>query len=220
MFFLTAKKKAIFVFFTLVSVSFIVCLRQKEYMKNFIKNFASNFFTTSNILFTIAMAVVLYPPSRIWILRQMSFTPSIEKVNEKKVISNYNNELRGLNTADLNFSQFKGKVIFLNFWATWCPPCVAELPYIQALHNDYKDKVAFVFIANEKWSDIDSFFKEKGYDFPIYQYKKAPLKDLPTVNSIPRTFIIDKQGNIRVDKSGSADWNSTAFRAQMDTLLK
>lgn len=184
------------------------------------KKFFDFFLTPSNILFTIAMAVVLYPPSRIWIIRQMSFSPSIEEVNGNKTITNYNNELRGLNTPDINFSEFEGKVVFLNSWATWCPPCVAELPYIQSFYNAYKDKVAFVFISNENWSQIDAFFKEKDYNFPVYQYKGESLKGLPHVNSIPRTFVIDKQGNIRVDESGSADWNSASFRKQIDDLLE
>ena len=54
----------------------------------------------------------------------------------------------------------------------------------------------------------------------MYHYKNTQLKGLPEVKSIPRTFIIDKQGNIRVDESGSADWNSKAFREQMDALIQ
>lgn len=173
----------------------------------------------SNILFAIVMVVILYSPSRIWIIRQLSFSPSVEKVAETNTIRDYNWQLKGLNTTKINFSKYKGKVVFLNFWATWCPPCVAELPYIQSFYNDYKDKVAFVFISNEDWSDINSFFKNEGYDFPVFQERNSRLKELPEVKSIPRTFIIDKKGNIRVDESGAADWNSTSFREQVDQLL-
>jgi len=177
-------------------------------------------FTFSNIFFVIAMAIVLYKPSRIWVIRQISFSPSIEKVTKEAKISDYQWELKGLNTSGINFAELKGKVIFLNFWATWCPPCVAELPSIQSFYNDYKKDIAFVFISNENWSEINSFFLQNEYDFPAYHAIKGSLKDLPNISSIPRTFIIDKQGNIRVDKSGAANWNSTGFRAQMDSLLK
>ena len=176
-------------------------------------------FTLSNILFVILIGLVLYPPSRIWITRQLSFTPAIDEIKKDETVTDYNWQLKGLNTSDVNFNQFKGKVVFLNFWATWCPPCVAELPYIQSFYNDYKDKVAFVFISKEDWSDINSFFKNEGYNFPVYQERNSSLEALPEVTSIPRTFIIDKEGNIRVDESGAADWNSAAFRKEIDVLL-
>ena len=171
-------------------------------------------------LFVIVILLLLYMPFRVWLIRQVSFSPTLEKVTSGKAIFNYDCELKGTNTTDVNFDAFKGKVIFLNYWATWCPPCVAELPYIQSFYNDYKDKVAFVFISKEKETVINSFFSEKGYDFPVYQYKSTTIKDLPEISSIPRTFIIDKNGNIRVDKSGAADWNSKSFRKQIDDLLK
>lgn len=176
-------------------------------------------FTLSNIVFAIVILIFLYKPSRIWMIRKMSLSPSLEKIEKNKLISNYNWELKGLNTTDVNFSAFKGKVVFLNFWATWCPPCVAELPYIQSFYNDYKNKVVFISLSNEKWSEINSFFKQNKYDFPVYQNKNTTLKDLPTVSSIPRTFIIDKKGNIRIDKTGAADWNSASFREEIDKML-
>ena len=174
----------------------------------------------SNLLFALLIVVLLYTPSRIWLIRQVSFSPSLEKIEDSKIVFDYNCELLGLNTKDINFNEFKGKVVFLNFWATWCPPCVAELPYIQSFYKDYKDKVAFVFVSQENWSTVNAFFKANNYDLPVYHYKNTSLKGLPEVNSIPRTFIIDKEGNIRVDESGSADWNSEAFRKQIDTLLE
>lgn len=149
----------------------------------------------------------------------MSFSPSVDKVEGSARIFNYNWDLDGLNTDDINFSEFKGKVIFLNFWATWCPPCVAELPYIQEFYNDYKDKVSFVFVTSDNRETIEAFFKEKGYEFPVYQSNKNYPSELPVVNSIPRTLLIDKNGNIRVDKSGSANWNSSTFREKIDELL-
>ena len=175
--------------------------------------------TFSNILFVIAIVFVLYTPTRIWIISKLSFSPSIEKIEDNKVITNFNWGLKGLNTSDINFSELKGKVIFLNFWATWCPPCVAELPYIDAFYKDYKDKVAFIFISNENKKEIEIFFKKEGFNFPVYQSKNTSLEGLPIVKSIPRTFVIDAKGNIRVDKSGAADWNSNTFRKQINLLL-
>lgn len=149
----------------------------------------------------------------------MSFSPSIDKVEGSPRVFNYNWNLTGLNTDDINFTEFKGKVVFLNFWATWCPPCIAELPYIQKFYNDYEDKVEFVFITNEDWPAVNEFFKKHGYELPIYQSNQDYLNELPPVTSIPRTFILDKEGYIRLDKSGSADWNSKKFRKKIEELL-
>ncbi|MCH2032436.1 MAG: TlpA family protein disulfide reductase [Tenacibaculum sp.] len=174
--------------------------------------------TLSNIIFVLAIALLLYKPSRVWFIRLVSFSPSIEKVEKSARVFNYNWELKGLNTDNINFSEFKGKVVFLNFWATWCPPCIAELPSIQKFYNEYQDKVAFVFITSEDSEDILKFFNENDYEFPVYQ-SNFILNELPPVNSIPRTFVLDKEGNIRIDKSGAANWNSQSFLSFIDEVL-
>ncbi len=176
--------------------------------------------TLSNFIFGIAIFLLIYKPTRAWFIRQVSFAPTVEKIEGGARVFDYNWELTGVNTYNANFSEFKGKVIFLNFWATWCPPCVAELPSIQKFYNDYKDDVVFITITNENWNDVSTFFKEEGYEFPVYQAKQGYLKELPSITSIPRTFIIDKQGNIRVDKSGAANWNSNSFRKEIDLMLE
>ncbi|WP_442265716.1 TlpA family protein disulfide reductase [Tenacibaculum sp. ZS6-P6] len=178
------------------------------------------YFTLSNVLFIGLLFLILYKPSRVWFIRQISFSPTVEKVEGSARIFNYNWKLTGLNTYDANFSEFKGKVVFLNFWATWCPPCIAELPYIQEFYNDYKEKVEFVFITNDSAKELNDFFKKHGYEFPVYQSNQDFPKELPPVTSIPRTFVIDTQGNIRVDKSGSANWNSKGFRESIDKLIE
>lgn len=176
--------------------------------------------TWSNILFIIVIFLMLYKPSRVWFTRQLSFSPSVSKVVNSKQITDYNWQLKGLNTTDVNFQNLKGKVIFVNFWATWCPPCIAEMPSVQEFYNDYKSKVAFVFITGDNWELVEEFYTKKGYDLPTYQSVTNYLKELPSVPSIPRTFVIDKKGYIRVDKSGAANWNSDSFRKEIDDLLQ
>ncbi|WP_157811860.1 TlpA family protein disulfide reductase [Tenacibaculum sp. SZ-18] len=176
------------------------------------------YITLSNIIFVLAIALLLYKPSKVWLIRQVAFSPSIEKVEKSARVFNYNWQLKGLNTNDINFTEFKGKVVFLNFWATWCPPCIAELPSVQKFYNDYQDKVAFIFITSEDSEAIIKFFKENEYEFPVYQ-SNSILNELPPVNSIPRTFVLDKEGNIRIDKSGAANWRSKSFLDFIDEVL-
>ncbi len=176
--------------------------------------------TFSNIIFVIAMAVLLYKPSRAWVIRQISFSPSVKEISESEQLTDYNLYLKGLNTKNINFENLKGKVIFFNYWATWCPPCTAEFPTIQNLYNDYKNKLVFILITNENWEDVNKFYQENGYNLPVYNLMSNPPSILNKSNSIPSTYIIDKKGFIRVYKTGAADWNSNKFRAKLDDFLK
>lgn len=173
----------------------------------------------SNILFIVALAVVIYPPSRAWMMRQFAFSPSIENVEDRAKLTNYNWQLKGINTADLDFETAKNKIIIVNMWATWCPPCVAEMPSLQDLYNDYKDQVVFVFVTSEGAKKVTPFMEKNNYNLPIYNMmSKEP--DLLSTQSIPTTYLINKKGEIVIKKTGAANWNSTKVRAQLDELIK
>lgn len=113
---------------------------------------------------------------------------------------------------------FQGEVVFLNFWATWCPPCVAELPEIQGIYDAYGDRVKFVLITSQTPSEVDQFMADKGYQLPVY-YGGRNLPEKLAVKSIPTTYIIAKDGSIASQKVGSVNWDSRATRKIFDTLL-
>lgn len=173
----------------------------------------------SNILFVVALGLIIYPKSRAWIMRQLTFSPSIENVENRSKLTNYNWQLKGLNTTDFDFNTAKNKVVIVNFWATWCPPCVAEMPSLQDLYNDYKDQVVFVFVTSEGTEKVMPFMEKNDYNLPIYNMiSKEP--ELLTTRSIPATYLINKEGEIVINKTGAANWNSTKVRNQLDELLK
>jgi thiol-disulfide isomerase/thioredoxin len=174
----------------------------------------------SNIIFVIAVALLLYSPSREWFMRQIAFAPSIKDIEKSEKIDTYNWKLRGLNTPNINFTELEHKVVFVNFWATWCPPCRAEMPMIQKLYDDYKDKVAFVFVTTENWNTVEKFFNEERYDLPVYNSYGLPPNKLSETNSIPASYLLDNEGNILISKVGAADWNSNKVRELLDDLLK
>jgi thiol-disulfide isomerase/thioredoxin len=167
----------------------------------------------------LAIAVLLYPPSREWFMRQIAFAPSVKDIENSEKLSSYDWDLKGLNTENINFKELDNKVIFVNFWATWCPPCRAELPMIQELYADYKDKVAFVFVTNEDWGKVEVFFNKNGYNLPVYNSIGIPPNSFTKTNSIPASYLIDKNGNILIAKTGSADWNSNKMRNLLDELI-
>jgi len=174
----------------------------------------------SNIIFVIAVALLIYAPSREWFMRQIAFAPSIKKIDKSEKLTTYNWNLRGLNTENINFSKLEGDVVFVNFWATWCPPCRAEMPMIQKLFNDYQNEVAFIFVTTENWSTVEPFFNKNEYDLPVYNSIGLPPDKFTETNSIPASYLIDKEGNILISKVGAADWNSGKVRNLLDKLIK
>lgn len=144
--------------------------------------------------------------------------PSIESKEERTVLKNYDWKLKDEAGHVFDFEQVKGKVILVNFWATWCPPCIAEMPSLQALYSDYHNQVEFLFVTTDWYNEINSFLKNNNYTFKVYRplNKASGLFDVPT---IPRTFLIDKKGHIIIDKSGAANWNSDKVRTTIDGLL-
>ena len=172
----------------------------------------------SNILFAILIVALLLPSSRAFILRQLAFAPSVRTAAKSPTLKDYNWELKGLNTPDINFKSLKGKVVFVNIWATWCPPCRAEMPLIQELYDDYKDKINFVFVTSDNKEKVDIYYKENSLDLPTYNmYSKEP--DLFVTRSIPATYIVSKKGKVVVSTTGAANWNSKKVRRLLDRLL-
>jgi thiol-disulfide isomerase/thioredoxin len=122
-------------------------------------------------------------------------------------LADYDWTVKSLAGQDFKMADTKGKVVFLNFWATWCPPCVAEMPTIQQLHEKLKDEgVVLVCISNEEASKVSRFVNEKGFTFPIYTIRGAPPAVFRT-RGIPATFILSPDGKIAFRHIGSAKWD-------------
>lgn len=111
-------------------------------------------------------------------------------------------------------SDYKGKVVFLNFWATWCPPCVGEMPHIEELYKEYKSSdedviilgVAIPNIGREgSKEDITEFLNSNGYTFPVVFDNTAEVIEQYGISAFPTTYIIDKEGNIKGYIPGSMD---------------
>ncbi len=172
----------------------------------------------SNIFFVLVIAALIYPNSRAWIMRQVAFSPSVNAIEKSPTLADYQWELKGINTPNINLESLKEKVIFVNFWATWCPPCRAEMPLIQKLYDDYKTKVDFVFVTADASDKVKSYYKENNLDLPTYNMHTQEPNEFVT-SSIPTTYIVSKKGKIVVSTVGAANWNSSKIRKLLDKLL-
>ena len=176
-----------------------------------------------NGIFLLVILLLIVPqtrqPIQVFIQKGMAlFSPSIIDEESRIQLTNYDWKLIDSAGNSFNFNSAKNKVIVLNFWATWCPPCIAEMPSFERLYQDYNDEVLFLFVSNETKEKVNSFVNKNNYSFPLYASKGAQ-PDIFNVSSIPRTFLIDKNGTIIIDKVGAANWNSDSVRKEIDELL-
>ncbi len=130
----------------------------------------------------------------------------------------YQWDIRNSDGDMLDPANLEGEVIFLNFWGTYCPPCIAEMPEIQNIYNDYGDKVRFILVSAEAREKVESFLASGNYSLPSY-YGGRNMSGPFTVRSIPTTFVISRDGRIVLKKVGAADWDSKAMRRIFDQLL-
>jgi peroxiredoxin len=105
-------------------------------------------------------------------------------------------------------SDFRGRVVLINFWATWCPPCVDEMPSLQKLHDALSDKglVVLAVSVDERYSDIEEFVGTFQLRFPIvHDAGKRTSREFQTFR-YPESFIVDRDGRIRSKVIGARDW--------------
>ena len=192
----------------------------KKYFKN-----KSKLSIAIDIFIVVVLILLLIPGTRKYTAATIIKATMIvhqPKVNKDKPVVNadaYSWQLQDMTGERIKFGRYKDKVVFINLWATWCPPCIAELPDLQKLYDDYGDRVEFLFISNESQSVINTFLEEKQFTLPAY----IPLTDYPidfTTNSIPTSYLINKKGEIVIAKKGVAQWNSKRVRGVLDVLVK
>ena len=167
------------------------------------------------ILFLLIPGVSL--PFKAFLQRLLLTEPDVQLVDEK-AITNYGWTFSKLDGTRVDFSQSKGKIVFLNFWATWCPPCLAELPSIERLYADYGAQVDFYLVSAEDGEAVNRFVDKRPKSLPIYlNSQKAPATLEYT--SLPTTFLIDKEGRVLLREEGAAQWDRPVFRKLLDSLI-
>lgn len=129
-------------------------------------------------------------------------------------------QLQDLYGADVNISDFRGKIVFLNFWATWCPTCVVEMPSMEKLHRKLKDKdFALVSISlQDPAAEVKRFFKQNELTFTALLDSTGKTVPGFGIRAIPTTLILDKTGRIIGRVMGAREWDSRESMAMFEQL--
>jgi len=184
------------------------------------------------VLWGVLLAVFLIPQSRIFLQQQLMklgfFKPKLETVQEPAPsesttvetvtpAASFKDEAGNI----YNVPQLKGKVLFINFWATWCPPCKAEMPSIQVLYDKFKDNDQVQFFLVEIENDIpgaNKFLKQEDLTLPIV-YPNSPIPQQWLSGAIPTTVILNKKGELVGREEGMRDYSAKTVEDFIQNLI-
>ena len=183
----------------------------------------------SNIGFIISMillAIVAFnPDAKSFILKGLIKTglyqPDFKRANTESKLIAPSTIFRSASGAQIDIADSKGKVIFLNFWAAWCPPCLAEMPSINNLAEHFKNEEGIIFLmanVDGELKSSEAFFKKNSLHLPAF----IPAGIIPKEifqGSLPTTIIINKDGEIVYQHEGIADYSSTETKDLIKRLL-
>ena len=162
------------------------------------------------ILFTIALVLVL---AFVW----TGCGGPTQSQNEAIQAPDF--KLSLLNGGETSLSDFSGKPVMLNFWATWCPPCREEMPYLQQIHEQRSaDVVVLTVNMAENPGDVEEFIREFGLSFPVLLDSNGDVAQQYGVRAIPTTFFIDKSGILQGVKIG-AFRNIAEIESELEKII-
>ena len=181
-----------------------------------------NGFTILMVVFIGAM--LFSPDAKSFVLRQLVstglFNPNMDKKSED--IASVNDfDFADENGNIRNTSSLRGKVVFINFWASWCPPCRAEFPSIETLYSQFKDNPDVFFLTINEDSDLAkgrAYLDNENFSVPMYQSISNVSSEVYS-GTLPTTLVLDKEGVIRYHHTGIANYASGKFIRQMAELI-
>lgn len=167
------------------------------------------------------LVLIFVPSAKALMIRGLMeiglFSPGVD--NKEKTVSTAEvMDLSGIKFKDasgniVDLGSLKDKVVFLNFWATWCPPCLAEMPSVNKLYEQFKEDKNVVFIMVDADSDFvksQKYMDKKGYKMPVYHIA-SNIPEVIFKGSLPTTVVFDKKGRISYSEAGAANYASEKF---------
>lgn len=187
------------------------------------------------VLLGFAVLMLVSPGTKAWVSRGLMkvglFKPNLETPANSKEHSGARTHTAYMQQGSLSFldsegnrydaASLAGKVVFINFWATWCPPCIAEMPSINQLYQQFKDHEQVLFLIVDVDNEMEKsvqFMNDKKLGLPVH----VAQGEIPTAwlgRSIPTTVILDKKGEIAARHEGMADYGRKEVVEFMNELI-
>ena len=148
----------------------------------------------------------------------MDYNPTEPTLSED---FNYNFRLKDMEGNLVDFTAFKGKVVVINLWATWCAPCRVEMPSMQSLYSKIESEdIAFVILSMDRDADtsnVKTYIKKNNFTFPVFM-PHGYLADQLQADVIPTTLVLNKTGQIVNRKTGATNFDTKNFKKYLERL--
>jgi thiol-disulfide isomerase/thioredoxin len=130
--------------------------------------------------------------------------------------------VKDLNGTEVRLSTLKGKVVMVNFWATWCPPCKEEIPSMMKLNKSLEGKpfqMLAISIDEGGKAAVEKYFRSSGNQLPAYLDPEGNVSSAYGITGVPETFIVDKSGRIKKKIVGGMDWGAPDVLSYLNELM-
>lgn len=180
------------------------------------------------IMFLSIIAMLINPEVKSNVIQGLMkiglFQPDVSEYQDRVKETFVDNSVafKGQEGEIISLNDLKGKVVFLNFWATWCPPCIAEMPAINKMSQHFKNDNNVVILMVDADNNLEKsmkFMKRRKYNLSVF----TPATSIPEnmfQSALPTTLVINKKGQIVFKHEGNADYNNQKFIDFIDKLRK
>lgn len=177
----------------------------------------------SIVFYAVLLVFIFSPTAKSWLLRGIMstglFNAQIKKEQPKESPSTSSFSFTDANGTVISSASLKGKVVFINFWATWCPPCRAEMPSLDKLYKDLQNDKNVVFLFVNEDEDRQKAIKYiAANNFSIPLYNRLNVSEEIFGGTLPTTIVLDKKGKIVLKHEGMADYDNEKFITQLKAL--
>jgi thiol-disulfide isomerase/thioredoxin len=177
------------------------------------------------VIYGLLLLLVFSPGVKSWLLQQAVstglFKAKIKKEGVEKSAVPYSFSFINEQQQQVDIASLKGKVVFINFWASWCPPCRAEMPSLNQLFKELRDDSRFAILflnEDEDQQKGKDYLKKNNFEIP-FQYANGGVPSTIFSGTLPTTVVLNKEGKLVMKHTGIAKYDNEDFITQLKSLL-